>query len=47
MVALENAHAAEVKELQNKWANIILPQNENEATLIELELKKRQQLATA
>ena len=43
MVALENAHAAEVKELQNKWANIILPQNENEATLIELELKKRQQ----
>lgn len=41
MVALENAHKEEIRELQNKWTNIILPQNENECTLIELELKKR------
>ena len=27
----------------NKWTNIILPQNENEATLIEMEMKKRHQ----
>ena len=42
MDSLENAHKAEVQELQNKWNNIILPQNENEATLIEMELKKKQ-----
>ncbi len=39
MAALENAHKVELSELQNKWNNIILPQNENEATLIEMELK--------
>ena len=44
MEALENAHRAEIKELQNKWNNIILPQSENEATLIEMELKKKHQL---
>ena len=42
-MALETAHKNEVKELSNKWNNIILPQNENEATLIEMELKKRHQ----
>lgn len=39
MEALENAHKGEIKELQNKWNNIILPQSENEAALIEMELK--------
>ena len=32
-----------MQELSNKWTNIILPQNENEAALIEMELKKRHQ----
>lgn len=41
MKALENAHREEIKELINKWNNIIIPNFENEATLIELELKKR------
>lgn len=43
MQALENAHMTEVKELLTKWNNIILPNFENEAALLELELKKRQQ----
>ena len=43
MQALDGAHQDELRELQNKWNNIILPQNENEATLIEMELKKKQQ----
>ena len=43
MISLEEAHQEELKELQNKWTNIILPQNENESTLIEMELKKRHQ----
>ena len=43
MEALENAHLAEIKELLNKWNNIIIPNFENEVTLIELELKKRHQ----
>ena len=43
MEALENAHRAEIKELQNKWNNIILPQSENEAALIEMEMKKKHQ----
>ena len=43
MQALENAHMTEVKELLTKWNNIILPNVENEAALLELELKKRQQ----
>ena len=29
--------------MQNKWNNIILPQNENEAALIEMELKQKHQ----
>lgn len=43
MQALENAHMSEVRELLAKWNNIILPNFENEAALLELELKKRQQ----
>lgn len=34
---------AEIKELLAKWNNIIIPNFENEASLLELELKKRQQ----
>lgn len=44
MEALEKAHKQEIKDLQNKWNNIILPQSENEAALIEMELKKKHQL---
>ena len=43
MMALENAHVAEIKELLAKWNNFIIPNFENEASLLELELKKRQQ----
>lgn len=43
MKALENAHKAELKELVNKWDNILIPNFENETTLLELELKKRHQ----
>ena len=43
MEALETAHKHEIKELQNKWNNIILPQSENEAALIEMELKQKHQ----
>ena len=43
MEALEKAHMQEIKELLGKWNNIILPNFENEASLLELELKKRQQ----
>ena len=42
MKALENAHKQEVKEMLNKWNSIIMPNFENEASLIELELKKKQ-----
>jgi hypothetical protein len=43
MEALERAHMAEIKELLSKWNNIIIPNFENESSLLELELKKRQQ----
>lgn len=43
MKALENAHKAEIKELINKWNNVIVPNFENEASLLEIELKKRHQ----
>ena len=33
----------EIRELLTKWNSIIIPNFENEAALIELELKKRQQ----
>ena len=41
MQALENAHLIEIKELLTKWNSIIIPNFENEAALLELELKKR------
>jgi hypothetical protein len=41
MRALENAHKAEVKELANKWNNLIIPNFENECSLLEIEMKKR------
>ena len=43
MKALDNAHKSEIKELINKWNNIIIPNYENEAALLEIELKKRHQ----
>lgn len=43
MKALENAHKAELKELINKWSNVIMPNFENESALLEIELKKRHQ----
>lgn len=43
MKALENAHKAEIKELINKWNNIIMPNFENEVSLLEIELKKKHQ----
>lgn len=43
MGALENAHKAETKELLSKWNNVIMPNFENETSLLELELKKRHQ----
>jgi hypothetical protein len=43
MKALENAHKAEIKELINKWNSIIMPNFENEAALLEIELKKKHQ----
>ena len=43
MQALESAHMIEIKELLTKWNSIIIPNFENEAALIELELKKRHQ----
>jgi hypothetical protein len=42
MIALEAAHRQEVRELSNKWNNLILPNFENEVALLEMELKKRQ-----
>ena len=43
MKALENAHKAEIKELINKWNNVIMPNFENETALLEIELKKKHQ----
>lgn len=43
MKALENAHKSEIKELINKWNHIIMPNFENESSLLELELKKKHQ----
>jgi hypothetical protein len=43
MKALDNAHKAEIKELINKWNSVIIPNFENEAALLEIELKKRHQ----
>ena len=43
MKALENAHKAEIRELINKWNNIIIPNFENEISLLEIEMKKKHQ----
>lgn len=43
MQALDNAHRAEMKELQNQWDNNFIPNFENEQALLELELKRRHQ----
>ena len=43
MKTLDNAHKAEIKELIGKWNSIIFPNFENEAALLEIELKKRHQ----
>lgn len=44
MVALEQAHKQELREMSNRWNNLIIPNFENEIALLEMELKKRQQL---
>ena len=41
MVALEKAHRQELKEMNNRWNNLIIPNLENEIALLEMELKKR------
>ena len=43
MKALENAHITEIKELLAKWNSIIIPNFENEAALLEVELRRRQE----
>lgn len=43
MQALETAHKTEIKELINKWDNLIMPNFDNEAILLEIELKKKHQ----
>jgi hypothetical protein len=43
MLALEQAHKQELREMNNRWNNLIIPNFENEIALIEMELKKRQQ----
>ena len=44
MIALEQAHKQELKEMSNRWNNLIIPNFENEIALLEMELKKRQQI---
>jgi hypothetical protein len=44
MIALEQAHKQELREMANRWNNLIIPNFENEIALLEMELKKRQQL---
>ena len=41
MAGCDAAHKEEVRQLQNKWNNIILPNLENQIALLEMELKKR------
>ena len=43
MKALETAHKTEIRELINKWDNLIMPNFDNEAILLEIELKKKHQ----
>lgn len=44
MMALEQVHKQELRELTNRWDNLTMPNFENEIALLEMELKKRQQL---
>jgi predicted nucleic acid-binding Zn-ribbon protein len=44
MMALEQVHRQELRELTNRWDNLTMPNFENEIALLEMELKKRQQL---
>ena len=44
MMALDLAHKQELREMTNRWNNLIIPNFENEIALLEMELKKRQQL---
>lgn len=44
MMALDQAHKQELREMTNRWNNLIIPNFENEIALLEMELKKRQQL---
>ena len=37
-------HRQELRELTNRWDNLTMPNFENEIALLEMELKKRQQL---
>lgn len=46
MKVLENAHKYEIKELINKWNNVIIPNFENECSLLKIELKKKHQNET-
>lgn len=41
MVALEQVHKQEIREMTNRWNNLIIPNFENEIALLEMELKKR------
>ena len=43
-MALEQVHRQELRELTNRWDNLTMPNFENEIALLEMELKKRQQL---
>lgn len=43
MASCDATHRDEIRNLQNKWNNVILPNLENQIALLEMELKKRQQ----
>ena len=40
-MALDNAHKTELKEFNNKWENIIMPNFESETELLQLELRRK------
>lgn len=41
MASCDATHKEEIRSLQNKWNNVILPNLENQIALLEMELKKR------
>ena len=41
LLALDNAHKTELKEFNNKWENIIMPNFESETELLQLELRRK------